>query len=56
VRKDLEIKEIDEVEETEEFAEATRMGRLGGFAVENSRLMLSWISYPVKYYLSSIIG
>jgi len=56
VRKELEIKEIDEVEETEEFAEATRRGRFGGLAVENSRLKLSWISYSVKYYFSSIIG
>jgi hypothetical protein len=56
VRKELEIKEIDEVEETEEFAEATRRGQSGGFAVENSRLKLSWISYFVKYYFSSIIG
>jgi len=56
VRKELEIKEIDEVKEIKEFAEATRMGRFGGFAVENSRLKLSWISYSVKYYFSSIIG
>ena len=56
MRKELEIKEIDEVKEIKEFAEATRMGRFGGFAVENSRLKLSWISYSVKYYFSSIIG
>jgi hypothetical protein len=48
----LEIKEIDELKGIKEFAEATRMGRFGGFAVENSRLMLSLISYYVKYYFS----
>jgi len=41
VRKELEVKEIGEVKEIKEFAEATRMRRFGGFAVENSRLMLS---------------
>jgi hypothetical protein len=55
VRKELEIKEIGEVNEIEELAEATRMRRFGGFAVENSRLMLSLISYSVKYYFSLIV-
>jgi hypothetical protein len=56
VRKELEVKEIGEVKEIKEFAEATRMRRFGGFAVENSRLMVSWISYSVNYYYSSIVG
>jgi hypothetical protein len=56
VRKELEIKEIGGAKEIKEFAEATRMSRFGGFAVEKSRPMLSWISYSVKYYFSSIIG
>jgi hypothetical protein len=56
VRKELKIKKIDGAEEIKEFAKVTRMRRFGGFAVENSRLMVSWISYSVKYYFSSIIG